>query len=165
VTRPLVGWSSPAIIRIVVDFPEPFGPRNPVTIPGCTTKFNPSTASLVPYRLLRFSTSIMVFAFQALVGEMSRRRCSMQMAGGHQAGGFRTEVKASVTDRCGSAGGRENVYAAGTAFLPWTTIGIRASAVVMMVELRERVVLTAVAGHRLPHCWRDGCEQERDCSI
>jgi len=50
-------------------------------------------------------------------------------------------------------------------FLPWTTIGIRASAVVMMVELRELVVLTAVAGHRLPHCWRDGCEQERDCSI
>ena len=62
------------------------------------------------------------------------------------------------------------MYAAGTAFpglafLPWTTIGIRASAVVMMVELRELVVLTAVAGHRLPHCWRDGCEQERDCSI
>ena len=60
--------------------------------------------------------------------------------------------------------------AAGTAFsrlavLPWTTIGIRASAVVMMVELRELVVLTAVAGHRLPHCWRDGCEQEMDCSI
>ena len=58
------------------------------------------------------------------------------------------------------------MYAAGTAFpglafLPWTTIGIRASAVVMMVELRELVVLTAVAGHRLPHCWRDGCEQER----
>jgi hypothetical protein len=25
----------------------------------------------------------------------------------------------------------------------------------MMVELRELVVLTAVAGHRLPHCWRD----------
>ena len=92
------------------------------------------------------------------------------MADGHQAGGFRTEVKASVTDRCGSAGGRENVYAAGTAFpglafLPWTTIGIRASAVVMMVELRELVVLTAVAGHRLPHCWRDGCEQEMECSI
>jgi hypothetical protein len=36
-----------------------------------------------------------------------------------------------------------------------TAIGIRASAVVMMVELRELVVLTAVAGHRLPHCWRD----------
>ena len=109
------------------------------------------------------------------------------------AGGFRSEVK-GVGDRvrCGSAenafgvdiaalepdpsklllspGGPESVYIAGTAFpglafLPWTTIGIRASAVAMMVELRELVVLTAVAGHRLPHCWRDGCEQERDCSI
>src|SRR6476469_7273280 len=58
---------------MVVDLPEPFGPRNPVTIPGCTTKFNPSTASLVPYRLLRFSTSIMVFAFQALMGDLPRR--------------------------------------------------------------------------------------------
>ena len=29
-----------------------------MTIPGCTTKFNPSTASVLPYRLLRFSTSI-----------------------------------------------------------------------------------------------------------
>jgi hypothetical protein len=62
------------------------------------------------------------------------------------------------------------VYAAGTAFpglafLPWTTIGIRASAVVMMAELRELVVLTAASGHRLPHCWRDGCERERDCSF
>jgi hypothetical protein len=34
-------------------------------------------------------------------------------------------------------------------------IGIRASAVVMMVEPHELFVLTAVAGHRLPNCWRD----------
>jgi hypothetical protein len=68
VTRPVVGWSRPAIIRMVVDFPAPFGPRNPLTIPGCTTKFSPSTASLVPYRLLRFSTSIMVSAFPAWWG-------------------------------------------------------------------------------------------------
>jgi hypothetical protein len=39
------------IIRIVVDLPEPFGPRNPVTTPGRTVKLNWSTASLVPYRL------------------------------------------------------------------------------------------------------------------
>jgi hypothetical protein len=85
---------------MVVDFPEPFGPRNPVTIPGWTTKFNPSTASLVPYRLLRFSTSIMVIAFQALVGDMPRP--SMQQANGWRASGapvgFRSEVKAWVTD-------------------------------------------------------------------
>ncbi|MGZ8801915.1 MAG: hypothetical protein ACXWZL_04665 [Mycobacterium sp.] len=26
--------------------------------------------------------------------------------------------------------------------------------------MRELVVLAAVAGHRLPYCWRDGCERE-----
>ena len=66
--------------------------------------------------------------------------------------------------------GRGSVHAAGAAFsrarfLLWTTIGIRGSAVVMMAELRQLVVLTAVAGHQLPHCWRDGCGQERDCSM
>src|SRR5262252_3299148 len=57
-TRPAVGSSRPAIIRIVVDLPAPFGPRKPVTMPGWTTKSSPSTASFSPYRLLRFSTSI-----------------------------------------------------------------------------------------------------------
>src|SRR5215468_3847608 len=57
-TRPVVGSSRPAIIRIVVDLPAPFGPRKPVTTPGWTTKSSPATASFSPYRLLRFSTSI-----------------------------------------------------------------------------------------------------------
>jgi len=48
--------------------------------------------------------------------------------------------------------------------LPGPPSANRASAVVMMVELRELVVVTAVAGHRLPHCWWDGDERERDCS-
>ena len=30
------GLSRPRIIRIVVDLPAPLGPRNPVTVPGCT---------------------------------------------------------------------------------------------------------------------------------
>src|SRR5260370_8649740 len=55
---PVVGSSSPAISRMVVDLPAPFGPRKPVTTPGCTTKSRPSTASLSPYRLLRFLISI-----------------------------------------------------------------------------------------------------------
>ena len=38
---------------------------------------------------------------------------------------------------------------------PHPAIGGRASAVVVMVESKEIVILTAVAGHRLPHCWRD----------
>jgi len=35
-------------IRIVVDLPEPFGPRNPVTTPGRTLKLSWSTAILSP---------------------------------------------------------------------------------------------------------------------
>ena len=52
---PAVGLSSPAIIRIVVDLPAPLGPRNPVTMPGLYDETQSSTASLSPYRLLRFS--------------------------------------------------------------------------------------------------------------
>ena len=36
VTWPAVGWSRPRIMRMVVDLPEPLGPRNPVTAPGRT---------------------------------------------------------------------------------------------------------------------------------
>src|SRR5690242_5850402 len=38
---------------------------------------------------------------------------------------------------------------------PLPAIGGRASAVVVMVEPKQIVVRTAVAGHRLPHCRRD----------
>ena len=48
VADPRVGASNPRISRMVVDFPAPFGPRNPVTLPGCTTKLRSSTATLSP---------------------------------------------------------------------------------------------------------------------
>jgi hypothetical protein len=55
--QPAVGnrWSAAGI---VTGLPAPFGPRKPVTTPGRTTKSSPPTASFSPYRLLRFSTSI-----------------------------------------------------------------------------------------------------------
>ena len=40
--------------RIVVLLPEPFGPRKPVTRPGCTSNDKSSTASVVPNRFVRF---------------------------------------------------------------------------------------------------------------
>jgi hypothetical protein len=70
-TRPVVGSSSPAIIRMAVDFPAPFGPRNPVTIPGCTTKLNPvdrEFVALPPAEILYFNRW---FAFQRHGGEAS----------------------------------------------------------------------------------------------
>jgi hypothetical protein len=36
------------IRRMVVDLPEPFGPRKPVTVPGRTSKLNASTATVDP---------------------------------------------------------------------------------------------------------------------
>src|SRR4029450_11964314 len=51
---------------MVVDFPAPLGPRNPVTLPGRTVKLRSSTASLSPYRLVNPWTSIMLSAFSAV---------------------------------------------------------------------------------------------------
>jgi hypothetical protein len=45
---PAVGASSPSINLIVVDFPDPFGPRKPVTTPGRTVNVRSSTARLSP---------------------------------------------------------------------------------------------------------------------
>ncbi len=48
VTAPAVGWSRPRIMRMVVDLPAPFGPRKPVTLPGCTEKLRLYTAVFEP---------------------------------------------------------------------------------------------------------------------
>src|SRR4029077_19103902 len=59
VTEPLVGSSRPRIMRIVVDFPAPFGPRKPVTVPGRTVNVRSETAVVGPYRLVSSWISIM----------------------------------------------------------------------------------------------------------
>src|SRR5688500_12732418 len=58
VVPPLVGASRPSMTRIVVDFHSPFGPRKPVTLPGCTSNVRWSTALLEPYRFVKSLTSI-----------------------------------------------------------------------------------------------------------
>jgi NAD(P)H-binding len=54
-TEPLVGWSRPRIIRMVVDFPAPFGPRKPVTVPGWTVnvRANAIQASDLDWTVIR----------------------------------------------------------------------------------------------------------------
>ena len=47
-TSPAPGASRPRIILMVVDFPAPFGPRNPRISPGATSKEMPLTASTSP---------------------------------------------------------------------------------------------------------------------
>jgi hypothetical protein len=44
----LDGASRPTIIRIVVGFPEPFDPRNPVTMHGRIVKLRSWTATFSP---------------------------------------------------------------------------------------------------------------------
>ena len=44
---------------MVVDFPAPLGPTNPVTCPGCTVKDNPSSAIADPKRFRRPLTSML----------------------------------------------------------------------------------------------------------
>jgi hypothetical protein len=46
--------------RIDVLFPEPFGPRKPVTRPGVTVNDKESTAVVDPYFLVKPSTAITV---------------------------------------------------------------------------------------------------------
>src|SRR6266851_9774287 len=50
---------NPVIIRIVVDFPAPFGPRKPSTSPRSTENDTPSTARFGPKVFTKFSTLIM----------------------------------------------------------------------------------------------------------
>src|SRR6185503_20058470 len=58
VTRPEVGFSSPAMMRMVVVLPAPLGPRKPWISPAATSRLTPSTAVKSPYFLTRFSTRI-----------------------------------------------------------------------------------------------------------
>jgi hypothetical protein len=48
VAVPAVGPPRPTLSRIVVDFPEPFGRRKPVTRPGRTVKVRPIDDTLRP---------------------------------------------------------------------------------------------------------------------
>src|SRR5580698_732383 len=55
VALPDVGAISPHRMRIVVDFPAPFGPRNPKISPCRTSIDTLSTATKSPKRLVRLS--------------------------------------------------------------------------------------------------------------
>src|SRR5690348_16345660 len=48
------------IMRIVVDLPDPFGPRKPVTAPAGTVKLRSFTAVVLPYRLVSPRVTIIV---------------------------------------------------------------------------------------------------------
>jgi hypothetical protein len=58
---PELGGMNPVIMRMVVDFPAPLGPRKPRTSPFFTVKETPFTAWIVPKLFVRLLTvSILV---------------------------------------------------------------------------------------------------------
>src|SRR3954462_8919102 len=59
-TLPAVGGMKPVIMRIVVDFPAPLGPRKPSTSPRSTEKEIPSTARFAPKAFAKLWTLIIV---------------------------------------------------------------------------------------------------------
>src|SRR6516165_12807139 len=67
---------------MVVVLPAPFGPRNPVILPGSTVKDSWSTASLSPYRLVRPRASIIAGSFLGGAGTMPVRRVRPVFRGG-----------------------------------------------------------------------------------
>jgi hypothetical protein len=57
-TSPADGGINPVSIRIVVDLPAPFGPRNPKTSPFSTVKEIPFTAVILPNDYFKLRTLI-----------------------------------------------------------------------------------------------------------
>ena len=50
---------------MVVDLPEPFGPRKPCTSPDCTSRFSPSSARVLP-KVLTTSEAEMAMVMPAV---------------------------------------------------------------------------------------------------
>src|ERR1700722_19244836 len=134
-TSPDVRGRSPSRISTVVVFPAPFGPSNPNTSPGATSKSRPRTAFTSPYDLWRPLTSM---ACSTLFGEnrASRQHFDRSAAEGGQifglAGGDQIPVHhhlGILEDRAGidhvvsnreEAGGAAAFQNTGRAEDPWS---------------------------------------------
>src|SRR4051794_19401584 len=80
-TSPEVGSDRPAITRIVVVLPAPFGPRKPKISPGATERLRSSTATKSLYFFVRCWMSIIGlrgYAVAGLRGPTRRDRATAQ---------------------------------------------------------------------------------------
>ena len=84
VTIPALGRSRPRISRMVVVFPAPFRPRNPVTAPRRIRKLRSVTAGVDPYRLVSPRATIITHPLLAGLGSsaatLRTRRSPRQQA-------------------------------------------------------------------------------------
>ena len=89
---------------MVVDFPAPFGPRNPVMRPGASRKVRSSTAGTARYRLVSASTAMVL-----MTAPLKMMRWTLSTLGSAAAPRHRPSGRTSV---CG-CGVRPGIYAAG----------------------------------------------------
>src|SRR3954453_13542887 len=86
VAVPAVGTVSPSSARMLVVFPEPFGPRNAVIRPGRTSTERSSTAVRVRYRFVREVKEMATGAPCGSVGAGGGRGKPVPGAGGGRGG-------------------------------------------------------------------------------
>src|SRR6266700_8164861 len=88
VARPEVVVARPSSRRMVVDFPAPFGPRNPVIRAGASSKVRSLTAVTVPYRLVSDWTAMVLMAVppEVVVNVVRWTRPTLGGAAAHGAG-------------------------------------------------------------------------------
>ena len=81
-TSPADGGMKPVIMRMVVDLPAPFGPRNPSTSPLSTLNETPFTAVFAPNDFFRFRTLIMPPKFSDLYDTQFSKmfKCSLDIS-------------------------------------------------------------------------------------
>jgi hypothetical protein len=58
VALPALGATKPQSMRMMVDLPEPFGPRKPNISPSSTARFTRSTAVKFPKRIVNWSATM-----------------------------------------------------------------------------------------------------------
>src|SRR5512142_3394094 len=92
-------------MRMVVDLPDPFGPRKPVTTPGRTLNVSESTASFGPYRLVSPCASIIVGDLPS-VGAPDGRQAGVRARHPQEGNGGRGYP---TSDVFGSAGWRSRI--------------------------------------------------------
>ncbi len=77
-TSPASGRSMPAMQRIAVDLPAPFGPTMPYTLPAGTVSVKPSSAAVSSKRFVTCRISIIgISSFRQPGGQLRRRHAEI----------------------------------------------------------------------------------------
>src|SRR5690242_3148088 len=106
---------------MVVDFPAPLGPTNPVTRPAATSKLRSWTTSRLPYRLVRVERWIMAVCSESLEEVVLRRWPHLRPKEGRGTLGVTLQIR--WPDAAFSRASNE--IRCGTGSSVWSEIGVR----------------------------------------